>query len=341
MPIRILSSDLSSQISAGEVIDRPASVVKEIIENSIDANAKNINIEIEKNGFKSIILKDDGLGIDQKELLLAITRHTTSKINSLSDLDVIKTFGFRGEALASIRAISRFTLISFNGFNDVAWKIYSEGFIDNDKIVLEPIAHPRGTTFLVENLFYNIPVKLKFIKNKKLEFLKIYEIFKKIALSHFYINFSLKNNKKTIARYGALKKSNNKINRLQDVLSNQIDINEFLEITSIIDNITLFGWVSYPRYFNNLKKIQYCYVNNRYIRNSLILNAVCSAYEEIIGNNYVSFVLYVIIPSNEININIHPTKNEIIFNRSNIVYTFIYDTVLYNLKKIKVNIYLK
>ncbi|QCI20108.1 DNA mismatch repair endonuclease MutL [Buchnera aphidicola (Brevicoryne brassicae)] len=332
MPIRILSSDLSSQISAGEVIDRPASVIKEIIENSIDANAKNINIEIEQNGFKSIFLNDDGFGIDQKELLLAITRHATSKINSLSDLDSINTFGFRGEALASIKAVSRFTLISSNRPNNVAWKIYSEGFIDS-KIVLQPIAHPQGTTVLVENLFYNIPVKLKFIQNQKLEFLKIFEVIKKIALSHFHINFSLKHNKKIIVQYNALKNSNNKIDRLKDVFLNKININELLEIKSKIYNIMLFGWISYPRYFNNLKKIQYCYVNNRYIRNNLIVNAVCSAYKEIVGNKYVSFVLYLTVPSNEIDINIHPTKNEIVFNKFDIIYTFIYNSILHNLKK--------
>lgn len=335
MTIRVLSSDLSSQISAGEVIDRPSSVVKEIIENSIDANSKNIIVEIEKNGFKSIVLKDDGFGIDRHELLLAITRHATSKINSFSDLEKINTFGFRGEALASIRAVSRFTLISSNRVNNIAWKIYSEGFVDDDKMVLQPIAHPKGTTVIVENLFYNIPIKLKFIKNKKFEFLKICEIFKKIALSHFYINFSLIHNKKIVVQYNALKKLSDKINRLKDVFLDKINLSNILEINAKAYNIVLFGWISYPQCSNFFNKIQYCYVNNRYIHNNLIMNAIRSAYNEMAGNKNISFILYLTIPPHEIDVNIHPTKNEIIFNHSDIVYSFIYDTILRTLKKNK------
>lgn len=333
MPILILPSCLSSQISSGEIIEHPASVVKEIIENSIDAGAKNINITIEQNGFQSILISDDGCGIEKEELLLAITHHATSKINSLSDLYSINTFGFRGEALASIRAVSRLTVISCSHPDNIAWKIYSEGFIDND-ITLEPIAHPQGTTVIVENLFYNIPVRLKFIKNKKLAFLKIFEVIKKIALSHFYINFSLKHNKKLIVQYHAVNNHHKKINRLKNILKT-FNINQLKEVKLKKDDIFLFGWISYFQDYKNLKKIQYCYVNNRFVYNEIFITAVCNAYYKIVGNKNTSFVLYLTIPPNNIDINIHPTKNEIQFHQPNIIYIFIYETVLNHLKELK------
>ncbi|WAI18300.1 MAG: DNA mismatch repair endonuclease MutL [Buchnera aphidicola (Acyrthosiphon caraganae)] len=333
MPIRILPSDLSSQISAGEIIECPASVIKEIIENSIDAGSKNIDILVEKNGFQSIILKDDGCGIHKNDLLLAASHHATSKINSLSDLDTLTTFGFRGEALASIRAVSRLTLISCTEFDEVAWKIYLEGFISNG-VDLQPTGHPQGTTIIVENLFYNMPVRLKFLKNKKLEFLKICKVIKKIALSYFYINFSLKHNKKLIIKYNAINNKKNKINRLKDIL-NIVDKNQFIEIKEKRYNMLLFGWISNPYDFKVLKNIQYCYVNKRYVYNNIFINAVHSAYHKVIGKTNISFVLYLKIASHNIDVNIHPTKNEIRFHRPNIIYTFIYETVLYNLEKIK------
>ncbi|CAL4326620.1 DNA mismatch repair protein MutL [Buchnera aphidicola (Brachycaudus tragopogonis)] len=331
MTIHVLPLDLSNQISSGEIIERPASVIKEIIENSIDAGSKNINIEINKSGFQSILLKDDGCGINKKELLLAITRHATSKINALSDLEVISTFGFRGEALASIRAISRLTLISCNSSNNIGWKIYSEGFMYDKDVILEPIAHPKGTTIIVENLFYNIPVRLKFIQNEKLELLKIFEIIKKIALSYCDINFSLKHNKNVVLQYNAVKY---KKNRLKDVFST-FNISNLIQVESKIDDISLFGWISHPQSLQNLNNIRYFYVNKRYIRNNNIINSIRSAYQKIKEYKNISFVLYLKIPPNKIDINIHPTKNEINFHESNKIYIFIYEAILFHLKQSK------
>jgi len=329
MTIHILPTDLSSQISSGKIIERPASVIKEIIENSIDAGSKNINIAIEKSGLKSIIVNDDGYGIKKKELLLAVTRHATSKINVLSDLDSISTFGFRGEALANIRAVSRLTLISCYDSKEIGWKIYSEGFMHNKDIILQPIAHPKGTTIIIENLFYNIPVRLKFIKNEKLEFIQIFKVIKKIALSHFHINFSLKHNKKLILQYNAVK---NKKNRLKDVL-NTFDINKMIQIKSNINDILLFGWILCPENFQLLNNIKYFYINNRYIHDHAIINIIRSAYEKIKEGRDISFILYLQIPSNKIDINIHPTKNEIRFHDSHEIHTFIYETILFHLNK--------
>lgn len=330
MPICILPLSLSSQISAGEVIDRPDSVVKEIIENSIDAGSKNINIEIENNGFKSILVKDDGCGINRKELLFAITRHATSKINSLSDLESIDTFGFRGEALASIRAVSRLTIISCTHLNEIGWKIYSEGSEDHN-IILQPIAHPLGTTVIVENLFYNMLIRLKFIKNRKLEFLKIYEVVKRIALSQFNIGFTLKHNGKLIANYNSLKNNENKCYRLKNVF-NIIETDKLIKVKSNLDDMLLFGWITYSKYLKKFKNIEYCYVNNRYTQKSIFYKAVRSAFFQIIENIKMSFVLYLKMPSNKVDINIHPTKNEIQFNESKLIYAFIYQTILNNLK---------
>lgn len=335
LPIRILPTNLSSQISAGEVIERPSSVIKELLENSIDAKAKNIDISIKKSGLQSIIVKDDGFGIEKDQLLLAISRHATSKINTLLDLDHINTFGFRGEALASIRAVSRLKLISCSKNSNIAWSIYSEGF--SNHTLLQPIAHPFGTSVVVENLFYNIPVRLKFIKNERLEFLKICETIKKIALSHFDINICFKKNRKLYLSYNAVKKSDDKIFRLKTIF-NQIDINYVLEIKEKIHHITLFGWLIFPPLLSSsFKKIQYCYVNNRFVCNDLVNNAIFNALYETIGNKKsVSFVLYITLPSHEIDVNIHPTKNEIKFHKANIIYLFLYKSVLSNLKKSKI-----
>ncbi|AAM68088.1 DNA mismatch repair endonuclease MutL [Buchnera aphidicola] len=334
-PIRMLSSSLSSQISAGEVIERPSSVIKELLENSIDAQAKNIDISVERSGLNSITVKDDGFGIEKDQLLLAISRHATSKINRLSDLDNINTFGFRGEALASIRAVSRMKLISCSQNSNIAWSIYSEGF--SNHTLLQPIAHPIGTSIIVDNLFYNIPVRLKFIKNERSEFLKIDETIKKIALSNFGINIFFKKDKKLFVSYKAITKNNNKIHRLKTVF-NQIDLNYVLEIKEKMHNITLFGWLIFPSSLSStFKKIQYCYVNNRFVYNNLIKSAVFNSFYEIIGNKRsTSFILYLTLPSNEIDINIHPTKNEIKFHKSNIIYFFVYQSILSSLKKCKI-----
>ncbi|CAL4325938.1 DNA mismatch repair endonuclease MutL [Buchnera aphidicola] len=327
--IRILSANLSSQISAGEVIERPSSVVKELIENSIDAKSKNINISIKENGLQSIIVNDDGYGIKKNELLLAISPHATSKIHTIIDLNNINTFGFRGEALSSIRSISRINVISCYKHKNIGWNIYSEGM--SYLTTLKPIAHPLGTTVIVENLFYNIPIRLKFIKNKNLECLKIFEIIKKIALSHFHVNFSFKRDKKHVLYFNAIKKNENKIYRLKEIF-NDIDINSVLEIKEEIKDIIFFGWLIFSHL--PFKKIQYSYINNRYVNNKLVKNAVFRAFDEVIGSRKkISFVIYITLPPNKIDVNIHPTKRDIQFREENLIYFFLYKSLLFHLKK--------
>ncbi|QCI19078.1 DNA mismatch repair endonuclease MutL [Buchnera aphidicola] len=332
MPIRILPISVSSQITAGEIIERPSSVIKELLENSIDAESKNININIEQNGFESIIIKDDGYGIDRNELLLAISPHATSKIFDVSDLSIINTFGFRGEALSSIRSVSKITLMSCFKDNHIGWKIYADG--SNKKTTLFPIAHPVGTTVIVDHLFYNVPVRLKFIKDKNSEFLKIYDVIKKIALSHFELNIFFKKNKNVIVTYNKITNSENKIFRLKQIF-NQLDINALLMVNKKINNVTLFGWVVYPSYFiDSFKNIQYCYINNRFVYNNIISNAVLNAYYEFTGvKTNRSFILYINIPPYEIDINIHPSKSQVRFHKSNKIYDFVYNSILNILKR--------
>lgn len=338
MPIRILPISVSSQITAGEIIERPASVVKELLENSIDAKSKNIDINIEANGFKLITIKDDGYGINKDELLLAISPHATSKISVFSDLTNINTFGFRGEALSSIRSVSRMTLISCFKNNNIGWKIYTEGLFQ--KNILQPIAHPMGTTIIVENLFYNIPVRLKFLKDQKTEFLKIFNVIKKIALSHFDLNISFKKNKSLVSNFSSIKNSNDRIFRLNQVFD-KLDINSLIEVKQEIGDIKLFGWIVYPSYLlNSFKNIQYCYINNRFVYNNIIRNAVLNAYYEITGSKINrSFVLYLYIPSTDIDVNIHPTKNQIRFKKSNEIYIIIYNIIKQVLKKNQVSLF--
>lgn len=201
--IKKLNPQIISRISAGETINRPSSVIKELIENSLDASSTNIDISLYEGGYKMILIRDNGIGIDKKELILSIAQHTTSKIYTLKDLISIMSFGFRGEALASINAVSRLTLTSRTHNQDFAWQIYSE----KSKIkLIKPTAHPIGTSLEVSDLFYNVPVKKKFIKTCKTELMHIENIINRIALSHFNVSITLSHNDIIIKKFPILDK---------------------------------------------------------------------------------------------------------------------------------------
>ena len=210
--IQKLSSFLANQIAAGEVIERPASVVKELLENSLDAGATKIEIEIENGGSKLISLRDNGSGIHPDDLLLALNRHATSKIKNLDDLEKIGTLGFRGEALASISSVSRLTLTSAVE-NQAAFQVVTEG-IDADPI-LKPAAHPQGTTVEIRDLFFNTPARKKFLRSEKTEFEHIDELIKRVALSCFSVTFTLKHNQKLIRHYRAATSDTEREQRLR------------------------------------------------------------------------------------------------------------------------------
>ena len=327
MPIQVLPPQLANQIAAGEVVERPASVVKELVENSIDAGATRIDIDIERGGAKLIRIRDNGCGIKKDELALALARHATSKIASLDDLEAIVSLGFRGEALASISSVSRLTLTSRTQEQPEAWQAYAEGR-DMD-VTVKPAAHPVGTTLEVLDLFYNTPARRKFMRTEKTEFNHIDEIIRRIALARFDVTINLSHNGKMVRQYRAVAADGPKERRLGAICGTP-----FLEHALAIEwqhgDLTLRGWVADPNHTTAaLAEIQYCYVNGRMMRDRLINHAIRQACEDKLGaDQQPAFVLYLEIDPHQVDVNVHPAKHEVRFHQSRLVHDFIYQGVL-------------
>lgn len=242
MPIRLLPISLANQIAAGEVIERPSSVVKELVENSLDAGAMQLVIDIEKGGRRRIRIRDNGNGVSKDELPLALARHATSKIASLDDLEAIQSLGFRGEALASISSVSRLTLTSKPAEQQQAWRAWVEG--RDMQAELAPASHPNGTTVDVEDLFFNTPARRKFLRTDKTEFNHIDELIKRIALSRFDVRLTLNHNQKTVRNYPAVD-SAQVIDRIARVMSSQFTDHAIaLEVQHRA--LRLWGWIAPP-----------------------------------------------------------------------------------------------
>lgn len=328
--IKLLDSQIISQISAGEMIERPSSVVKELIENSLDAKSTNIEINIYHGGSKMIIVRDNGYGIHKKELSIAIERFTTSKIYTLKDLISISSFGFRGEALSSISSVSRLTLTSRVHNEDLAWQIYAE----ESKIkFIKPVAHPFGTTLVVSDLFYNSPVRKKFMRTSKTELINVKNIIKQFALSHKSLSITLYNDGKIIQKYPIIKK----IDRLRYICGDSFLTNSIV-VKHQYKKIKLNGLISNPN--NYLKKNnQYFYVNNRIVNNKIVRHAIMQAYYD--SNNFFtqfkpSYLLYLIIDFDQVDVNHHPSKKDVRFYNVRIIHDFIYQGIFNKLKKDKI-----
>jgi len=318
--IQKLSSLLSNQIAAGEVIERPASVVKELIENSLDAGATQIDIEIEQGGMRLIRIRDNGSGIHKDDLQLALNRHATSKIYDLDDLEKIMTLGFRGEALASISSVSRLHLASALD-STPGWAITSNGTDSEPQIA--PSSHPKGTTVEVRDLFFNTPARRKFLRTEKTEFEHIDEVVKRIALSCFHVNFTLKHNQRLIKQY---RPANSDIECEQRVASLcGADFTEHaLKIETEIEGIKLLGWIGLPTFSRAQADLQYFYVNGRIVRDKLVSHAVRQAYHDVMyGGRHCAYVLFLTIVPQQVDVNVHPTKHEVRFRESRLVHDFI------------------
>lgn len=325
--IKYLDSLTINQISAGETIDRPASVIKELIENSLDAKSTNIDISLCNGGSKMIRVKDNGFGIDKKELIIAISKHTTSKINTIKDLTSLISFGFRGEALASIKSVSRLTLTSRTFKQSSAWQIYSEG--DQVKQI-KPIAHPVGTTLEISDLFYNTPVRKKFMRTNKTELIHVENIIKCISLSHFNVSFTLNHNGDIIKKYPILKRTK----RIHSIFGDFFLKNSFF-IYFKYKKMKLYGFIS-----NNIlknKTQQYFYVNKRIINNKIVQHAILQSYYDNLRINDVQnkpfYLLYLKINFDEVDVNYHPNKKDIRFHNSRFIHDFIYQGITNCLQK--------
>lgn len=322
MPIQILPARLANQIAAGEVVERPASVVKELVENSLDSGATQIDVEIEKGGHKRILIRDNGSGIPQAELALALSRHATSKISSLDDLEHIASLGFRGEALASISSVARLTLSSKPAEQQDAWQAHCEG--RDMEVKLNPIAHPNGTSVDVSDLFFNTPARRKFLRAEKTEFTHIDEIIRRIALSRFDVGFTLKHNGKIVRKYALAETEQAQQRRLVAICGN--DFSEHgIVLNSQYQDFCLRGWLASPQMAKMQVDCQYFYVNGRMMRDKLLNHAVRQALEGVIvPDHQLAYVLYFTLELNQVDVNVHPAKHEVRFHQSRLVHDFIF-----------------
>ncbi len=317
--IHTLPSHLVNQIAAGEVVERPASVVKELVENALDAGAGAITVEVEAGGTRLIRVADDGCGIERDELALALSRHATSKISSLEDLEQIASLGFRGEALPSIASVSRLTLSSRRQGAEHAWKLEARG--DAGSL---PDALPQGTRVEVRELFYNVPARKKFLRSEQTEYRHVETLFKSLALSHARVGFRLLHNQKVIYQLPSAASIEERRQRLA-ALCGKAFADSLVEIDVGHDDLRLEGWVALPTFSRSQADLQYFFVNGRLVRDKLVGHAVRQAYQDVLFHGrHPAYVLALSMPARALDVNVHPQKHEVRFRDSRAVHDFLF-----------------
>jgi DNA mismatch repair protein MutL len=324
MPIRLLPDQLIDQIAAGEVIERPASVLKELLENSLDAGAGQIDVSVERGGIGRCRVRDDGCGIGPDELPLALSRHATSKITSLEDLEQVATMGFRGEALPSIASVSRLQITSRQPQDDSGWQVSADGGEIGEPA---PAAHPVGTTIDVRDLFFNTPARRRFLRTERTEFSHLETLFRRVALSRFGVSFTLEHNGRTAVRLPAATSEAQREQRLASVCG-QAFVEHALRVEHDAQSLRLSGWVAQPTFSRSQPDMQYFYVNGRMIRDKLIMHAVRHAFRDVLFHGrYPAYVLFLELDPARVDVNAHPAKSEVRFRDSSAVHGFVSRTV--------------
>jgi len=320
MKIHLLPDQLISQIAAGEVVERPASALKELLENSVDAGSTQIQVALQQGGMKLLKVSDDGHGIAKDDLELALTRHATSKIQSLEDLEQVGSLGFRGEALASIASISRTVLTSRQQAASHAWQIAAEGTHGQ---AISPAALDAGTIVEVHDLYFNTPARRKFLKTENTEFGHCEDAFTRVALSRPNVGFLLQHNGKAITRLAA----NTPQQRITDVLGSEFAAQSvWLEEES--GGLRLWGMTASPTYQRHSRDSQYVFVNGRFVRDKLIAHAIKQAYQDVLhGDKHPAFVLFLELDPSLVDVNVHPAKTEVRFRESQAVHRFIFHSL--------------
>ncbi|WP_185267493.1 DNA mismatch repair endonuclease MutL [Halopseudomonas xiamenensis] len=323
--IRLLNPRLANQIAAGEVVERPASVIKELLENSLDAGATRIDVDVEQGGVKLLRVRDDGRGIIEGDLPLALSRHATSKIADLDDLERVATLGFRGEALASVSSVSRLVLTSCAEGAEQAWQVETEGRDMNPRV--QPAAHPQGTTVEVRDLFFNTPARRKFLRTEKTEFSHLEEVVKRLALSRFDVAFNLRHNGRSVLSLRPAHTEQEAQRRVASICGPA-----FVEQSVTIDQerggLRLWGWVGLPTFSRSQADLQYFCVNGRMIRDKLVAHAVRQAYRDVLFNGrHPTFVLFLEVDPAVVDVNVHPTKHEVRFRDGRMVHDFLFSTL--------------
>ena len=323
--IKRLTPRLANQIAAGEVVERPASVIKELLENALDAGATRIDIALENGGVKRMLVRDNGEGVSADDLKLALERHATSKIQEHEDLEGISTLGFRGEALASIASVSKLTMTSNASDEKSGWRVRSEG--ESMRSALEPAAHPRGTTVDVEDLFYNTPARRKFLRTERTELSRIEDIVRKISLSHPAVQLQLTHQGKSLRQYASAMSMAEREFRVRQALGAAfIDAAMYFEEQK--EGMTLSGWVATPSYSRSQADQQYFFVNGRSIRDKVLSHAVRQGYHDVLHHGrQPAYVIFFELDPRLVDVNVHPTKHEVRFRESRGVHNFIFSTV--------------
>ncbi|UTL80755.1 DNA mismatch repair endonuclease MutL [Pseudomonas putida] len=323
--IQLLSPRLANQIAAGEVVERPASVAKELLENSLDSGARRIDVEVEQGGVKLLRVRDDGSGISADDLPLALARHATSKIRELEDLEGVLSLGFRGEALASISSVARLTLTSRTASASEAWQVETEGRDMTPRV--QPAAHPVGTSVEVRDLFFNTPARRKFLKAEKTEFDHLQEVIRRLALARFDVAFHLRHNGKSILSLHEAHDETARARRVGAICGGGF-MEQALPIDVERNGLRLWGWVGLPTFSRSQADLQYFFVNGRAVRDKLVAHAVRQAYRDVLFNGrHPTFVLFLELEPNGVDVNVHPTKHEVRFREGRSVHDFLYGTL--------------
>jgi len=324
MAIRVLPEHLVNQIAAGEVVERPASVVKELVENSLDAGTRRIEVDIEAGGARLIRVRDDGAGITEAEVGLALARHATSKIDSLDDLEAVASLGFRGEALPSIASVSRLSLTSRAAGAGTAWRVGADNGVVSEPV---PAAHPEGTTVEVRDLFFNTPARRRFLRTEKTEFQHIDRALRRLALSRFDVQFTLSHNGRSVMHLPAATDGAGRLRRLSQVLGERFAA-ECIEVEREAQGIALAGWLALPTYSRSQADLQYSYVNGRAVRDKVLMHAVRHGYRDVLFHGrHPAYVISVSLDPARVDANAHPAKHEVRFRDSRSVHEFVFRSI--------------
>jgi DNA mismatch repair protein MutL len=324
LTIQVLHDELINQIAAGEVIERPASVVKELVENALDAGAGRIEVEIERGGCGLIRVRDDGIGIAPHEIGLALARHATSKIASLADLERVATLGFRGEALPSIASVSRLSLVSRSSAGDHAWGIEAR---DGVIRAPAPASHPPGTSVEVRDLFFNVPARRKFLRAEGTEYQHVLRMLERLALSRFEVGFTLVHNGRTVWSLPPARAHGERLARVARLCGEEFAAH-VIELEHGFETLHLAGWIALPTFSRSQADLQFAFLNGRFVRDKLIAGAARLAYQDVLfGGRFCAYVLYLDLDPTLVDVNAHPQKLEVRFREARGVHEFLFRTL--------------
>ena len=324
MPIRLLPDTLIDQIAAGEVVERPSSVVKELVENALDAGARRVDIDLEEGGIRLIRIRDDGGGIAASDLPLAVSRHATSKIGSLDDLEQVATLGFRGEALPSIASVSRFSLSSKTPAAEHGARLEIDGGKQSGVL---PHPHPNGTTIEVRDLFYNVPARRKFLRAERTEFGHVEEWLRSLALARPQVELRVSHNGRLARHYRPVAESGERLARVAEALGEEF-VSNCLALDHAGAGLRLHGWVGLPTASRSSADQQYFYVNGRAVKDRVVAHAVRQAYSDVLFHGrYPAFVLFLDLDPRRVDVNVHPAKHEVRFRDGRLIHEFVFKTL--------------